>query len=130
MGDNSDNTKPGDNCDNVSKDDNTNEDSKPTYAEAVKTSKEPELQIGRWETYGARSSLHSSKSSLDSLSLCGGGYEQPHDLALPRGSPQTCQSIVPQLLIDPSRAQTVDNDIARHCAFSLPAVALTLGRTN
>merc|ERR1712106_672110 len=45
--------------------------------------------------------------------------------------------IVPQLLIDhyvsmidPSRAQTVDNDIARHCAFSLPAVALTLGRTN
>jgi len=135
--DNSDNTKPGDNCDNVTKDDNTNEDSKPTYAEAVKTSKEPELQIGRWETYGARSSLHSSKSSLDSLSLCGGGYEQPHDLALPRGPPQTCQSIVPQLLIDhyvsmidPSRAQTVDNDIARHCAFSLPAVALTLGRKN
>merc|ERR1719427_2209917 len=42
-------------------------------------------------------------------------------------------------MIDPSRAQTVDNDIARHClamslswhcAFSLPAVALTLGRTN
>jgi hypothetical protein len=24
----------------------------------------------------------------------------------------------------------VDNDIARHCAFSLPAVALTLGRAN
>ena len=126
--------KPGENCDNK---DDANDDSKPTYAEAVKTSKEPELQIGRWETYGARSSLHSSKSSLDSLSLCGGGYEQPHDLALPRGPPQTCQSIVPQLLIDhyvsmidPSRAQTVDNDIARHCAFSLPAVALTLGRSN
>merc|ERR1712142_521250 len=50
---------------------------------------------------------------------------------------ETDQSIVPQLLIDhyvsmidPSRAQTVDNDIARHCAFSLPAVALTLGRAN
>ena len=47
------------------------------------------------------------------------------------------QDIVPQLLIDhfvsmtdPSRAQTVDSDIARHCAFSLPAVALTLGRSN
>ena len=26
--------------------------------------------------------------------------------------------------------KTVDNDIARHCAFSLPAVALTLGRSN
>ena len=44
---------------------------------------------------------------------------------------------MPQLLIDhyvsmidPSRAQTVDNDIARHCAFSIPAVALTLGRAN
>ena len=33
-------------------------------------------------------------------------------------------------MIDPSRAQTVDNDIARHCAFSIPAVALTLGRAN
>ena len=28
------------------------------------------------------------------------------------------------------KAQCHDNDIARHCAFSLPAVALTLGRTN
>ena len=61
----------------------------------------------------------------------------PPDPALPKGPPETEQSIVPQLLIDhyvsmidPSRAQTVDNDIARHCAFSLPAVALTLGRTN
>ena len=24
----------------------------------------------------------------------------------------------------------MDNDIARHCAFSIPAVALTLGRAN
>jgi len=63
--------------------------------------------------------------------------ERVTDPALPRGPPETEQCIVPQLLIDhyvsmvdPSRAQTVDNDIARHCAFSLPAVALTLGRTN
>uniref|UniRef100_F1RJS7 Uncharacterized protein n=1 Tax=Sus scrofa TaxID=9823 RepID=F1RJS7_PIG len=29
---------------------------------------------------------------------------------------------------DPARAQTVDTDIAKHCASSLPAVALALGR--
>uniref|UniRef100_A0A4W6E5G8 Uncharacterized protein n=1 Tax=Lates calcarifer TaxID=8187 RepID=A0A4W6E5G8_LATCA len=29
-----------------------------------------------------------------------------------------------------SRAQTVDTEIAKHCAFSLPGVALTLGRQN
>ena len=59
------------------------------------------------------------------------------DPALPRGPPAVDQEIVPQLLVDhfvsmtdPSRAQTVDSDIARHCAFSLPAVALTLGRSN
>jgi len=47
------------------------------------------------------------------------------------------QSIVPQLLlenylgmVDPSRAQTVDGEITRHCAYNLPAVALTLGRQN
>ena len=33
-------------------------------------------------------------------------------------------------MTDPSRAQTVDSEIAHHCAFSLPAVALTLGRNN
>uniref|UniRef100_A0A8C2BF60 Protein phosphatase 4, regulatory subunit 1 n=1 Tax=Cyprinus carpio TaxID=7962 RepID=A0A8C2BF60_CYPCA len=45
--------------------------------------------------------------------------------------------VVPQALLeqylsmtDPSRAQTVDMEIARHCAFSLPGVALTLGRQN
>jgi len=59
------------------------------------------------------------------------------DPALPKGPPSTKQSIVPQLLVDhfvsmtdPSRAQTVDSDIAHHCAFSLPAVALTIGRSN
>lgn len=33
-------------------------------------------------------------------------------------------------MTDPARAQTVDNDIAKHCAYSLPGVALTLGRQN
>ena len=45
----------------------------------------------------------------------------------PRGGPrQPFTSPLPST----TRAQTVDNDIARHCAFSLPAVALTLGRSN
>ena len=45
--------------------------------------------------------------------------------------------MIPQALLDhylsmtnPTRAQTVDAEIARHCAFSLPAVAYTLGRKN
>merc|ERR1719219_1659446 len=63
--------------------------------------------------------------------------QQMQDPALPRGPPATLQSIVPQLLVDhfvsmtdPSRAQTVDSEIAHHCAYSLPAVALTIGRKN
>ncbi|PSN40587.1 hypothetical protein C0J52_10368 [Blattella germanica] len=47
------------------------------------------------------------------------------------------QDIVPQELIDhfvsmthPSQAHKTDNEIAHHCAYSLPAVALTLGREN
>ncbi|XP_064187224.1 serine/threonine-protein phosphatase 4 regulatory subunit 1 isoform X2 [Anguilla rostrata] len=47
------------------------------------------------------------------------------------------QDVIPQALLDqylsmtdPSRAQTVDMEIAKHCAYSLPGVALTLGRQN
>lgn len=47
------------------------------------------------------------------------------------------KDVVPQALLDqylsmtdPSRAQTVDTEIAKHCAYSLPGVALTLGRQN
>ncbi|XP_061166602.1 serine/threonine-protein phosphatase 4 regulatory subunit 1-like isoform X2 [Saccostrea echinata] len=47
------------------------------------------------------------------------------------------QDIVPQSLlesylgmVDPSRAQTVDTEITKHCAYNLPAVAYTLGRKN
>ncbi|XP_052816224.1 serine/threonine-protein phosphatase 4 regulatory subunit 1-like isoform X2 [Mya arenaria] len=47
------------------------------------------------------------------------------------------QNIVPQSLlenylgmIDPSRAQTVDTEITKYCAYNLPAVAYTLGREN
>ena len=91
--------------------------------QSVKLPSDPET--GRWTTLCESTSMSSSQET------------ELQDLALPRGPPQTNQSIVPQLLIDhyvsmidPSRAQTVDNDIARHCAFSIPAVALTLGRAN
>ncbi|OCT74606.1 hypothetical protein XELAEV_18033591mg [Xenopus laevis] len=47
------------------------------------------------------------------------------------------QDVVPQAILDqylsmtdPSRAQTVDTEIAKHCAYSIPGVALTLGRHN
>ncbi|XP_075069393.1 serine/threonine-protein phosphatase 4 regulatory subunit 1 isoform X2 [Mixophyes fleayi] len=47
------------------------------------------------------------------------------------------QDVIPQALLDqylsmtdPSRAQTVDTEIAKHCAYSIPGVALTLGRQN
>lgn len=47
------------------------------------------------------------------------------------------QNVIPEQLLeqylsmtDPARAQTVDTEIAKHCAFSLPGVALTLGRQN
>lgn len=33
-------------------------------------------------------------------------------------------------MMDPSCAQKVDSEITRHCAYSLPAVAYTLGRKN
>lgn len=51
--------------------------------------------------------------------------------------PRPLQNVIPQQLLDqylsmtdPARAQTVDTEIAKHCAFSLPGVALTLGRQN
>lgn len=47
------------------------------------------------------------------------------------------QDVIPQPLLDhyismtePAKAQTIDTEIVRHCAFSLPAVSLTLGRKN
>jgi len=88
---------------------------------------------GRWQEISTEGdSSWDSTSSQENLQ-----DQRSADPCLPRGPPETEQCIVPQLLIDhyvsmvdPSRAQTVDNDIARHCAFSLPAVALTLGRAN
>lgn len=84
----------------------------------------------------SRASTDSSRPSATS-SAAAAASQQMQDPALPKGPPARWQKIVPQLLVDhfvsmtdPSRAQTVDSEIAHHCAFSLPAVALTLGRNN
>ncbi|XP_037356706.1 serine/threonine-protein phosphatase 4 regulatory subunit 1-like isoform X2 [Talpa occidentalis] len=92
--------------------------------------------------------------SLDGLSRA--RALQSTDPGQPRGGPSGCvettqgpdpilieenksklQDVIPQPLLDqyvsmtdPARAQTVDTDIAKHCAYSLPGVALTLGRQN
>ncbi|KAK2915310.1 serine/threonine-protein phosphatase 4 regulatory subunit 1 isoform X1 [Channa argus] len=65
--------------------------------------------------------------------------EEKEDLAHSPGCEDKpkIQNVIPQQLLDqylsmtdPARAQTVDTEIAKHCAFSLPGVALTLGRQN
>ena len=47
------------------------------------------------------------------------------------------KAVIPQALLDhyismtePSKAQAIDTDLAKHCAFSFPAVVLTLGAKN
>ncbi|XP_011611991.2 serine/threonine-protein phosphatase 4 regulatory subunit 1 [Takifugu rubripes] len=64
------------------------------------------------------------------------GNEDRTHSPLSEDKPKT-QNVIPQQLLDqylsmtdPARAQTVDTEIAKHCAFSLPGVALTLGRQN
>lgn len=47
------------------------------------------------------------------------------------------KTVIPQALLDhyismtePSKAQAIDTELAKHCAFSFPAVSLTLGARN
>ncbi|XP_041588799.1 serine/threonine-protein phosphatase 4 regulatory subunit 1-like isoform X2 [Vulpes lagopus] len=80
--------------------------------------------------------------STDPGKPCGGATEQleteqRHLPAPLEENKSKLQDIIPQPLLDqyvsmtdPARAQTVDTDIAKHCAYSLPGVALTLGRQN
>ncbi|XP_032243568.1 serine/threonine-protein phosphatase 4 regulatory subunit 1-like isoform X2 [Phoca vitulina] len=80
--------------------------------------------------------------STDPGKPCGGAIdqlemEQRHLPAPLEENKSKLQDIIPQPLLDqyvsmtdPARAQTVDIDIAKHCAYSLPGVALTLGRQN
>ncbi|XP_059836354.1 serine/threonine-protein phosphatase 4 regulatory subunit 1 [Hypanus sabinus] len=77
--------------------------------------------------------------NLSSKTHCDAGtLEMEHDNSLLFGDDQSkIQDVIPQPLLDqylsmtdPSRAQTVDTEITKHCAYSLPGVALTLGRQN
>uniref|UniRef100_A0A4W3IRM8 Serine/threonine-protein phosphatase 4 regulatory subunit 1 n=1 Tax=Callorhinchus milii TaxID=7868 RepID=A0A4W3IRM8_CALMI len=61
----------------------------------------------------------------------------PEDVPLTAEISAAFEDVIPQPLLDqylsmtdPSRAQTVDTEIAKHCAYSLPGVALTLGKQN
>uniref|UniRef100_A0A8C2JMV4 WW-binding domain-containing protein n=1 Tax=Cyprinus carpio TaxID=7962 RepID=A0A8C2JMV4_CYPCA len=63
--------------------------------------------------------------------------DSEHSSEFPNSHSLLSQNVIPQQLLDqylsmtdPTRAQTVDTEIAKHCAFSLPGVALTLGRQN
>ncbi|XP_041103705.1 serine/threonine-protein phosphatase 4 regulatory subunit 1-like isoform X2 [Polyodon spathula] len=78
--------------------------------------------------------------SLEStLGFIHGDDSEMSDCSLSPEEERKCkqQDVVPQALLDqylsmtdPCRAQTVDTEIAKHCAHSLPGVALTLGRQN
>uniref|UniRef100_A0A1B6DIY0 WW-binding domain-containing protein n=2 Tax=Clastoptera arizonana TaxID=38151 RepID=A0A1B6DIY0_9HEMI len=82
-------------------------------------------------------SLSSADSSLD-LSLDSTSFIPTHQkLSRLKAKLEPSQEIVPQQLIDhfvsmsdPSNANFTEIDLAHHCAFSLPAVALTLGPNN
>ncbi|XP_065570968.1 serine/threonine-protein phosphatase 4 regulatory subunit 1-like isoform X3 [Artemia franciscana] len=53
----------------------------------------------------------------------------------PKSQQSVCQNVIPQDLldhylwmVDPSHSESGDTEMARYCAFTLPAVALTLGK--
>uniref|UniRef100_A0AAY4BUW9 Serine/threonine-protein phosphatase 4 regulatory subunit 1 n=1 Tax=Denticeps clupeoides TaxID=299321 RepID=A0AAY4BUW9_9TELE len=88
---------------------------------------------------GRPSLLHSRRASREAtLHISHGGDSELSDCSsLEEEKKSKQQDVVPQALLDqylsmtdPSRAQTVDMEIAKHCAYSLPGVALTLGRQN
>uniref|UniRef100_A0A8C1ZCZ9 Putative WW-binding domain-containing protein n=1 Tax=Cyprinus carpio TaxID=7962 RepID=A0A8C1ZCZ9_CYPCA len=77
-------------------------------------------------------------SAMSELSLTDAQIsDSPSSSPFPNSHSLLSQNVIPQQLLDqylsmtdPARAQTVDTEIAKHCAFSLPGVALTLGRQN
>uniref|UniRef100_A0A7N8WQP7 Protein phosphatase 4, regulatory subunit 1-like n=1 Tax=Mastacembelus armatus TaxID=205130 RepID=A0A7N8WQP7_9TELE len=81
-----------------------------------------------------------SLSESESVEVQSGSEESPTEEEQTMETPPASESspnVIPQQLLDqylsmtdPARAQTVDTEIAKHCAFSLPGVALTLGRQN
>ncbi|XP_039768762.1 ankyrin repeat domain-containing protein 60 isoform X3 [Ornithorhynchus anatinus] len=93
-----------------------------TQEEKAESSEIKGLQIQDPEHLNGTSELLQNEQNPDSSSF---------------GDKSKLQDIIPQPLLDqylsmtdPARAQTVDTDITKHCAYSLPGVALTLGRKN
>uniref|UniRef100_A0A669BIU8 Protein phosphatase 4 regulatory subunit 1 n=1 Tax=Oreochromis niloticus TaxID=8128 RepID=A0A669BIU8_ORENI len=105
------------------------------------TEPQPELQPELQTENGAESESLEVQSEIEVQST---EEEQIHGLVTMLACCSECkrfnlcfQNVIPQQLLDqylsmtdPARAQTVDTEIAKHCAFSLPGVALTLGRQN
>uniref|UniRef100_A0A669BQ77 Protein phosphatase 4 regulatory subunit 1 n=1 Tax=Oreochromis niloticus TaxID=8128 RepID=A0A669BQ77_ORENI len=104
------------------------------------TEPQPELQPELQTENGAESESLEVQSEIEVQST-----EEEQMSKTPDDSPHSplsedkpkVQNVIPQQLLDqylsmtdPARAQTVDTEIAKHCAFSLPGVALTLGRQN
>uniref|UniRef100_A0A8C7C1S3 Putative WW-binding domain-containing protein n=1 Tax=Neovison vison TaxID=452646 RepID=A0A8C7C1S3_NEOVI len=94
---------------------------------------EPEHEGAEGRNEGSVSAPSPAPDSPTALSASS-AQKEPSE---PRILRSTVSDIIPQPLLDqyvsmtdPARAQTVDIDIAKHCAYSLPGVALTLGRQN
>uniref|UniRef100_A0A8C6ZKP2 Serine/threonine-protein phosphatase 4 regulatory subunit 1-like n=1 Tax=Nothoprocta perdicaria TaxID=30464 RepID=A0A8C6ZKP2_NOTPE len=91
----------------------------------------------------SRDQLQNETAISDEAAISDATCSHVEDTPLSSASPDDISEqsatgdIIPQPLLDqylsmtdPARAQTVDTEIAKHCAYSLPGVALTLGRQN
>jgi hypothetical protein len=110
-----------------------------SFVPAVPLQKTEYKQYKSYKSWTENTEYNPSKSWADIAEKPWEGPPQHLDPAAAVRPPSShlSQDIVPQQLIDhfvsmthPSQAQKTDNEIAHHCAFSLPAVALTLGRDN
>jgi hypothetical protein len=110
-----------------------------SFVTAVPLQEAEYKQCKPYKSWAQNTEYKQYKSLADTAEKRGGGLLEYLDslIVVQLPSSQVSQDIVPQQLIDhfvsmthPSQAQKTDNEIAHHCAFSLPAVALTLGRDN
>ncbi|KAM4706265.1 serine/threonine-protein phosphatase 4 regulatory subunit 1 isoform 2-T2 [Rhinophrynus dorsalis] len=121
----------------------THEESKPSYLNREVSYRHNLIEAGRINCEISRE--ESAPLISDSVECIQSTLRYIHndsDLSSNSFSPEEekkskVQDVIPQALLDqylsmtdPSRAQTVDTEIAKHCAYSIPGVALTLGRQN
>lgn len=144
----SDSDSPSDECKSMelqseSESDSPNTDDEQTIESPTSPESCPVLEKGDEETQ-TEPLKHEEESPPDSPLLESELIESVEDEGIEDSahSPSSedkpkIQNVIPQQLLDqylsmtdPARAQMVDTEIAKHCAFSLPGVALTLGRQN